>query len=84
MGMLQKRAGREKRAYTLEEDVAIVKSVQEGHSAKVIGQALGRSEFSIRYRIGWHQKETSPATMAELKTYHKERAASPAPAEASK
>ena len=78
MALLKKseRSGREKRAWTFQEDLVLVKATQEGYTASAIAETLGtHGVLSVRYRQGWHRDPETPGTEEELAAYHKKQSA---------
>ena len=55
--------------FTLDDDKTIIKMTDAGSSAKEIGETVGRTTHSVRYRQGWLRKSTMN-NEADLKKYH--------------
>ena len=64
---------RDKRLYSLQDDLAIIKGISEGKPASEVAVELGRSLFSLRYRVRWLQ-QTKMETVEQLESYHKKEA----------
>ncbi len=58
--------------YTYEDDIKIMEMSEKEVSAKKIGEQLGRSEHTIRYRQRW-LRQSKMSNLKELKAYHDEK-----------
>ena len=71
MALLKKSAKSvEKVLYTFEDDVRIMKLTEGGKSAKEVAKEVGRSIYSLRYRLMWLRSDKCPNTLEDLKKYH--------------
>lgn len=73
MALLKKSESTTKVPYTFEEDVQIMNLLGKGTSPKEVAKVVGRTLYSIRYRIAWLKSDKCPDTLEELKKMHKSK-----------
>ena len=81
MALLSPSKATSKKPFTIEDDLAIVKGDAAKESAKKVGEKIGRTEYSVRYRVNklrdiigkFEEENDREMTEKDLRAMHKAR-----------